>query len=217
MCNGDGHNVPSIDAGMEGSFAKKKSNMTRAELFGGAMVAELPDGMRDESECYTIPDHQEIYLNEATRDCLIVEVVEHASVSSDSGSGEAICSYYVNDLAQMNEATCREFAYVPSEGCDVAPMLEKRLAESSDRRLRDTTRAHLCSCRLDFSPGHRKEDMERMVTARVYVMVVQIPACEADVVISLKSSSDAPVSATREDWQRVVDSFDVCDFGLFGG
>ncbi|KAL9625107.1 MAG: hypothetical protein Q9160_000836 [Pyrenula sp. 1 TL-2023] len=63
------------------------------DLFGGAIVAELPVGWIDASDIRQIPDHQEVFLSPSTLTSMIIEINEYVSASttqSPSGNHEPI-------------------------------------------------------------------------------------------------------------------------------
>ncbi|KAI4175801.1 MAG: hypothetical protein LQ343_001414 [Gyalolechia ehrenbergii] len=52
------------------------SNFKATELFGGAVIVNLPDGYADVSDIREVPDHQEIYLDASGFSSIIVEIAE---------------------------------------------------------------------------------------------------------------------------------------------
>ena len=169
--------------------------------------------MRDEAECYTVPDHQEIYLDEATRDCCIVEIVEHNSLES----AEAVCRFYVEDLARMNEATSvRDFEYIPSEGCEATPALRDAIAAQGGQRqrLKETTQSMVCRCELEL-PKDISRDGETGLAGRTvfYVLVVQVREHGSDVVVTFKGGGARAKGA----FDTVCATLNIRDFSLFGG
>lgn len=163
------------------------------------MTVDVPSAMRDESECYSVPDHQEIYLDEATRDTLIVEIVQH-----NPGAPDEVCRLYVSDLAQLNDASTSDFVCDQFfEGLEATPAL---LDGCNDPRLRETSRALTCSCVMNMPKDGR---------VCIRMLVIQLPVVEADVIISVKGQSWE--GSVKEVFETLKETFRIHDSGLFFG
>ena len=180
-------------------------------LFGGMISVELPASMRDESDCYPVPDHQEIFLDEATQQCVIVEIVEHNNPGG--GAPEDVCRYYLDDMAQLNEATStRDFVCeCPSEGGSSASELHPLALTPA---LRDggvvdgrTSRSLACRCVMEFPKGDGATDTP------IRLLIVQLPDVGADVLVSVKGGEADGLDLI---WENMCKSFAVRDLGLFG-
>jgi hypothetical protein len=63
--------------------------MTRntRQLFGGAFECTIPLGFVDASSFRQIPDNQEVFVNEASNDSIIIELVEQEAGRLDAAAG----------------------------------------------------------------------------------------------------------------------------------
>jgi hypothetical protein len=96
--------------------------METRPLFGGAIRCAVPPSMRDQSLLIPVPDHQEVFLDHNTGECLIVEIVEH-----QPGSPQDVCRVYVEDMGQLNEATSvRDVVCETLEGLEAMPALREQ-------------------------------------------------------------------------------------------
>ena len=72
--------------------------MSKRELFGGAIVCDVPMSYTDVSQFRQIPDHQEVFAEAETDRSVIVEIME---MSSDN---EKIGTTYWNEIAEHNRS-----------------------------------------------------------------------------------------------------------------
>mmetsp|Transcript_4567 Transcript_4567/g.16069 ORF Transcript_4567/g.16069 Transcript_4567/m.16069 type:complete len:192 (+) Transcript_4567:104-679(+) len=76
--------------------------MVLRELYGGALQAELPECFVDVSKVREVPDHQEVFTDVDTDQCMIVELL---SMAADVGQGEdAVLTFHHRELARNNDA-----------------------------------------------------------------------------------------------------------------
>ena len=188
----------------EGKVTKFWPMQSSRQLFGGAMRCIVPSSMRDQSLLIPVPDHQEVFLDHSTGECLIVEIVEH-----NEGSPREVCRLYVDDLGQLNEATSvRDFACDTSEGLEATPAMRERLAALPGMV---GCRSLTCSCTMDL-PKDGNGVAFRM-------LVLQLPEHGADVLVSVRRST-ATTSGTGSDtptFENALKSFLIVDFSLFRG
>ena len=72
------------------------------ELFGGAMVADIPATLADASDFRVVPDNQECFMHPANGTCVIVELMERAKDVADVAGD---CSrFFFLDLCKANDA-----------------------------------------------------------------------------------------------------------------
>ncbi|KAI9868427.1 MAG: multicopy suppressor of ts gsp1 [Trichoglossum hirsutum] len=67
----------------------------KVDLFGGAIVVDLPDGYADVSDIRQVPDHQEVYLDKDGFASIIIDITERPdSVTTD----EAALELHLDDI-----------------------------------------------------------------------------------------------------------------------
>lgn len=180
--------------------------METRPLFGGAIRCAVPPSMRDQSLLIPVPDHQEVFLDHNTGECLIVEIVEH-----QPGSPQDVCRVYVEDMGQLNEATSvRDVVCETLEGLEAMPALREQ-ATGPPRVLVPGLagcRALTCCCTMDLPKDG--------IGVVIRILVVQLPAHAADVVVSLRQARSGTGSTAG--FQNTLTSFVLGDeFGaLFG-
>ncbi len=74
--------------------------MDATPLYGGAMSCVVPLGWLDCSAVRPVPDTQEMFFDDASGGCLIVELMQRQQAVPDSDCG----SFFFNDLAGANKA-----------------------------------------------------------------------------------------------------------------
>lgn len=128
--------------------------------------------MRDQSVLIPVPDHQEVFLDHSTGECLIVEIVEH-----NPGSPQDVCRLYIDDMGQLNEATSvRDVVYETPEGLEALPAMRERASRPGLAGCRALT----CSCTMDLP-----KDGSGVVFR---ILILQLPEHSADVVISVRQA-----------------------------
>ena len=95
----------SVPPDLEGqSWGVKRGDVQDLGLFGGAILMTIPSRLEDVSGVRQVPDHQEVFVDNASDISLIVEILNHADEVSD----EEAAKYHFNDLAQCNNAVSME-------------------------------------------------------------------------------------------------------------
>ncbi|KAI9723586.1 MAG: hypothetical protein M1812_000886 [Candelaria pacifica] len=69
-------------------------------LFGGAMVADLPSGFADVSEIREVPDNQEVFLDKDGFASIMIDITERVD---DSLSNEAALKFHFEDVVESVE------------------------------------------------------------------------------------------------------------------
>ncbi|KAJ1804051.1 hypothetical protein LPJ56_005710 [Coemansia sp. RSA 2599] len=69
------------------------------ELFGGAMLMDVPSSLTDVSQLREIPDHQEVFASKTSDQNLIIEILEPV----DQQNQEAV-KYHFEQVAEINES-----------------------------------------------------------------------------------------------------------------
>ncbi|MCJ1481080.1 hypothetical protein MMC06_001236 [Schaereria dolodes] len=74
----------------------------QTELFGGAIVVDLPEGYADVSTIRQVPDHQEVYLHTTGLTSLIFDITERIThLSSD----EEALQYHLEDIIESSSSS----------------------------------------------------------------------------------------------------------------
>ncbi|KAK4549074.1 hypothetical protein LTR36_007530 [Oleoguttula mirabilis] len=79
------------------------------ELFGGAITVALPSTFADVSAIRQVPDHQEVYLDQAGFTSIVVEVLERVEKPDDDA-----LQYHLQDLAEEDVGDVK----VWGQGCE---------------------------------------------------------------------------------------------------
>lgn len=142
------------------------------ELYGGALQAEVPDCFVDASKVRVIPDHQEVFTDVDTDQCVIIELL---SMATDFGEGEgALLAFHHQELARSNDAAGpgqsevvstrslgpTDLPCIPAEAVGYAGLL---LAKQRVAKFREEARNEV----------------------EVYLAVVRLPRVTTDLLVSL--------------------------------
>ena len=73
--------------------------MDNRKLFGGAIEAQIPSRFIDVSDFRPVPDHQEVFSDEAADQSIIIEIVELSQTAEECPG-----RFYLKDLAAVNGA-----------------------------------------------------------------------------------------------------------------
>lgn len=182
-------------------------------LFGGALELALPDRFEDIS-CYRdVPDNQEVFTDAESDQSVIVEILELAAVSDEESA-----PFLFQDLAEAGSATSSTI-----EGT-------RRLENSDIPLLPENTTAYSALGIQRVAKG--RDDPQAANELQVILAVVRLKTVSSDVVITLNtpitidpcSSSAQAVSKdykrwhdrAPEDFNAMLQSFAVLDWGLFG-
>lgn len=76
----------------------------QASLFGGAARVDIPASWIDASTVRTVPDHQEVFVNESGDMSVIIEIMERQSSVADEQAGK----FFFTDLASADAANSAE-------------------------------------------------------------------------------------------------------------
>jgi len=190
---------------MQNSTSTSSDAWKPADLYGGAIVCELPESFSDVSELRQIPDHQMVFCDSVSDRSVIVEILERKSEISD----EQAVTWFLQDLATANEA--QNATVVSSRALDLeeVPLLPADVrcfvgeAEQSVSKFNESVTNRL----------------------RIRLCAVRLVAQETDILITLNdpvnidpqsSSADAPLAQGSEDFfARLLKSFKVVNWDLF--
>ncbi|KAF2100050.1 Mog1p/PsbP-like protein [Rhizodiscina lignyota] len=82
------------------------SSFVSTELFGGAIVVDLPAGFGDASSIRQVPDNQEVYLDANGLTSIIFDILERVDESTAATDQDAL-KYHFHDIASGTNDTTR--------------------------------------------------------------------------------------------------------------
>eukprot|EP00933_Yihiella_yeosuensis_P078008 TRINITY_DN89089_c0_g1_i1.p1 TRINITY_DN89089_c0_g1~~TRINITY_DN89089_c0_g1_i1.p1 ORF type:complete len:203 (+),score=23.84 TRINITY_DN89089_c0_g1_i1:36-611(+) len=177
-----------------------------AELYGGALVCDMPKSFSDASIFREVPDHQEVWVDKSSDRSLVIEILEKKEVSDN----EAI-PFFLSDLASFNEAldptVLSTRALLPQEvpGLPEFARCFTGVGEQTVAKFKEASRNRV----------------------RILAAVVRLEDQTTDILITFNdpvtidpesSSHSAPVTSESSEaiFARILKSFRVVDWGLFG-
>jgi hypothetical protein len=185
-------------------------------LFGGAVELALPDRFVDISDFRPIPDSQEVFADSNLDQSLIIECVEHQTTLEDADSA----AFYFADLATNNAAAHAQLSSQLQLGPDDLPWLP-----------RDVHKA-LAIGEQAISKG-RQQGIHALNKVQIALCIVRLPLHQTDVLITLNTpiyiaegSAAAEHAgagfkgeflAAPELFRKILATFKILDYGLFGG
>lgn len=177
-------------------------------LFGGAIFCLIPPRFIDTSQFRDVADSQEVYSDGNVDHSIIVDIVEHQGEVSDADCAK----YFFEDLAEVQDC--------PAELTNI----EYEDAQVFVRPVgRDGTVASTKTIIGTQMLGKYREEQRNKV--RIFMHIVRLPRHGSDILITLNapvethpqsSSASMPIVDASEDFRKLVDSFVIADFGLFG-
>ncbi|KAF1987623.1 Mog1p/PsbP-like protein [Aulographum hederae CBS 113979] len=185
-------------------------------LFGGAITVDLPKTFLDSSNIRQIPDHQEVYLDLNGLTNVIFEINERVTPPDASTDEEAI-RYHLHDIAGETGDVIEVWGDVEKrDGGKVGPHPVLTLLATASATPHSTTKLSP----QDFTPTFltliRLEKQETDI-----VLAVNVPHAKGEYEmedIDLANGKLGPlVEAAKEVKERILASFEVKDWGLFGG
>eukprot|EP00440_Ansanella_granifera_P033918 gb/GFBE01036797.1/.p1 GENE.gb/GFBE01036797.1/~~gb/GFBE01036797.1/.p1 ORF type:complete len:188 (+),score=32.74 gb/GFBE01036797.1/:1-564(+) len=175
-------------------------------LYGGAISCDLPKSFSDASVFREVPDHQEVWVDTSSDRSIMVEILERKDVSDDGA-----ISFFLSDLAEFNEA--------------------RDATVLSSRALGDEEMPHLpapatCLCGVGEQTVAKFKEAEHN-RVRIYAAAVRLPEQTTDILITLNdpvtispesssASAPAPDSEAEAAFARILRSFRINDWALFG-
>ncbi|KAI9878453.1 MAG: hypothetical protein M1830_000837 [Pleopsidium flavum] len=181
------------------------------ELFGGAMVVDLPSGFADVSDIRQVPDHQEVYLDKDGFTSIVFDLVERVDpVAND----EEALKYHLEDMVESGEQSqiwssnrvklpnllCSTPAYTLLATQHPAPDPQAR------RPVPDFTGILLTLIRLE----EQKTDL--LITLNVPHITGQYAPDEMNLELGMLGKQ---LSAALVYRNRILETFEIRDWGLF--
>ncbi|KAF9227996.1 Mog1p/PsbP-like protein [Gyrodon lividus] len=174
------------------------------QLFGGAIIAELPANITDASKIRQVPDTQEVFLyNDVAGPFLVVEVLERVSEPDDTKA----VKFHFEALAHDNDA--------------IASTMQDPIVKPNERGSQTPSPIVLRGTQSIRKFNRTAVDQVEILMA---LFRVQSEKKSADVVVStnIPKSSDGQVIVGEEkamaitsDFNLMVSSFCIVDYNLF--
>lgn len=92
--------------------------MSTKELYGGAIVAAIPNGFVDASMFREIPDTQEVYVSQSVDDSLVIDLMEAVQGSNI----DDIVNIHLNEIAEINNVANHEYSRIFSKEVPVSKL-----------------------------------------------------------------------------------------------
>eukprot|EP01004_Peranema_trichophorum_P009219 NODE_7966_length_725_cov_25.621262_g7350_i0.p1 GENE.NODE_7966_length_725_cov_25.621262_g7350_i0~~NODE_7966_length_725_cov_25.621262_g7350_i0.p1 ORF type:complete len:211 (+),score=33.10 NODE_7966_length_725_cov_25.621262_g7350_i0:66-635(+) len=183
--------------------------MIRRELFGGAIVCNIPDGFIDCSQFRQIPDHQEVYHDDSTDVSIIIELLDISEGVTDENLG----MHHYRVLASDNSAQF-EVRRAETLGSSALPHLPH-----------DSYRQLVCGNQKISKFGESAEN-----TVNVMIMAIRLrPPHNTEILISFNapatihanssSKGRVPIGIDNQFCEQIftsiIESFKINDYSLF--
>ncbi|PWA56597.1 mog1/PsbP/DUF1795-like photosystem II reaction center PsbP family protein [Artemisia annua] len=190
------------------------------QLFGGAISANFPLRFEDVSNIREVPDHQEVFVDPARDESLIVEILELKDDVADNGSA----TWFLQDLAVEQSA----------EGTIVTD--QSAVFEAPGLGYRNMTSV-ITTATAQMAISKSRQGREAQNLVKVYLANLRLKGVQTDILITayepvfinpLSESANAvgagatvPAAESgrtpmAEVFKQVVSTFRVNDWNLFG-
>lgn len=204
------------------------------ELYGGAIVAQLPIDVVDASNLRQVPDHQEVFLSDKTLTSIIFEINQYqteSSIVSQTGSesatstgDEAAASYHLNDVIEAPD-------HLSASGIQTVPV---KLAQASVGRFPAyQSTATIISPEIDrhakssLSVTWQTNPPRTECQIGTLQLLVRMQAYATDLCVRINiplrelgdgqsEAAQAEVAGAEATLKMIIESLDIKDFGLFG-
>ncbi|KND02003.1 uncharacterized protein SPPG_02509 [Spizellomyces punctatus DAOM BR117] len=188
------------------------------ELYGGAIVTDIPISFLDASDFREVPSNQEVFVDQNTDQSIIIELLE---LASDADDAEA-ANFHFQQLAEDNDAAeSRVLSVEYLDPATVTPSLPSTV------HLSVIVGEQVVSKFREGNPNARN-------LVAIYMAVLRIPHVTTDLVISYnhpvalgQSSSSATAlresgghvgvpEVAMENFRNMLRRLRIVDWGLFG-
>lgn len=164
------------------------------KLFGSAIEIEIPSTFIDISTIRQVPDNQEVFAETNSNACIIVEILELAPTSTNP----AIFHFF--ELAKLNEAeancTILESSELPCE-------------------IKNCTLGVAHGTQIVSKFNYQDPSKKYPEVINLYLACFRIDSYQTDITISLCLPA-ADSRMQRADFIKLIQSFQILDWGLFG-
>ncbi|GJP45580.1 hypothetical protein CLOM_g12584 [Closterium sp. NIES-68] len=172
--------------------------MQRHALFGGAIQADFPPRFEDVSNFRDVPNNQEVFADASRDESIVVELLEMKADVADADSSR----WFLEDLMREQEAQAGSTVSKGRQGAEALNVVRVYLANI---RLRNVHTDVLITVNEPLFISDRSESAAAAGAAGVTQAAVQ----EA-------SAGVLGATAGGQVFQRLLSSFQVNDWGLFG-
>ncbi|EGN95995.1 hypothetical protein SERLA73DRAFT_185471 [Serpula lacrymans var. lacrymans S7.3] len=171
------------------------------ELFGGAIVADLPPRVIDVSNLRQVPDNQEVFVYAENSVSFVIEILEAVAAPDDHGAAR----FHFDSLAHDNDA----------EGCtvlDIQDVINDRgddtpspIVLQGTQQIRKYNRPVLDQVEIMLSLFRvKRKDIDIVVTVNIPVLAADGGAISRERVAGIKT-----------DFDKLVRSLQIIDYSLF--
>ena len=184
-------------------------------LFGGAIVCDIPIGWRDVSNVRQVPDHQEVWQSQ-DEILLVVEILERQPVEDSRAA-----AFFFEDLAESNAVDEQQEGnlYFQPSAVPLGTNVEGAVVCAGRGLQKMATRSQPSS-------GNERgaADNHKICWASIELCVLRLPSVQTDILVTTTrpSSNEEPRAVAHgslpwsPDFQRILSSLQVRDWGLFG-
>lgn len=173
------------------------------KLYGGALVADIPENYYDVSDVRQVPDTQEVFQEREGIHNVIVDILEHVGHITDPLEA---ARYHLEDYVDGDgdlTVWTQEKVELPHISKDASAV---SLLATTARKDGKSTAIFLILIRLD------KHATDLLVTTNIH-NVSTGDAKEYDALF--KDQADADLQAGREITEKFIESFEIKDYKLF--
>jgi len=182
--------------------------MTQRQLFGGAILMNLPARFDDVGTIRQVPDNQEVFSDPTTDQSVVVELLELTGEPDNQTA-----AFHFAELASQNEAANSQISRQEQLSAEQMPSFAPNISKWA----------------LFGTQQVSKFKEHSLNTVNVYMCVVRLPQQATEilitlndgVVVNLQSSSATHVvgeksaTETMELWKAMLHSLRIVDYGLF--
>mmetsp|Transcript_2879 Transcript_2879/g.7905 ORF Transcript_2879/g.7905 Transcript_2879/m.7905 type:complete len:207 (-) Transcript_2879:1847-2467(-) len=202
----------------------------KKELFGGAITSEVPEDWKDLSDVRPIPDNQECFQDDLCSEnprMMVIEILERQEHVEDHNAAV----FFFNDLAERNDALQDkndiQFHTWKDHALPTALLSDESIVagENTIRCTAGSGFQKVATRPYIDDAGKLQRESENGKYIRVDLYVLRLPVQETDLLISMSQSVETEkvgempfdnLSETNTILQKVISSFRIHDWGLFG-
>jgi hypothetical protein len=192
-------------------------NLTKQDLYGGAITMSFSSDFKDISNIRVVPDHQEVWTD-GDDNTIIIELLNYKDDISTEESGK----FFFNDLAEASGASSSELHYHGILDPDVCP-------DISSTKCGAVGLHHVAKFREEEKIGESARNQ-----VMVYILNLRLEDVGTDVLVTMyrtiqvgESSSTTEVKKVDDDdssdfprlkeFMGMIKTIKIVDKGLFGG